>query len=60
MRQRENFVATKNKREINQKIAELKSDSIAVVAQNFARSMAQGTVRVLPGTPIVRKQRVIR
>lgn len=51
-------MATENKREFNQKIADVKTESIAVVAQKMAQSMARGTVRVLPGTPIVRQQRV--
>lgn len=55
----ENFLADENRRVLNQKIANAKSDSIAIVAQRFTGSMAQGTVRILPGAePIVREQRV--
>lgn len=55
----ENFLAIENKRVLNQKIANAKSESIAIVAQKFTGSIEQGTVRVLPGAkPIVRKQRV--
>lgn len=55
----EDFLAIENKRVLNQNIADAKSESIAIVAHKFTGSMAQGTVRVLPGAkPIVRKQRV--
>jgi len=55
----ENFLAIENKPVLNQKIADAKSESIAIVAQKFNGSMAHGAVRVLPGAkPIVRKQRV--
>jgi hypothetical protein len=52
-------MAIEKKRELNQRVADLKSKSMEEVAKKFARSLAMGEARTLPGaTAIVRTQRV--
>lgn len=52
-------MATKKNREFFPEIAALKTKSVQCVAEKFARSIASGEYRILPGgVEIVRPQRV--
>lgn len=57
--QQENFMATKNNCKFDQKIADEKTKSVAVVLAKFVPSMDNRPVRKLVDVqPIVRQQRV--
>lgn len=54
-------MSKENKPEMNQKVADVKQDSIAQVAKKFDKSLAESRVLTLSGAKsISRKQRVTR